>query len=176
MNLASAAAGSPAAVRRAPQERFSGGCLARLVPVVIPGAHASLPQKAVLAAEIALASQWVQRRMREMSIADVVPAIGAEWRPVVGHPPEDAYAVALQTARVVGRALDALSVDTRCLSQSLVLLCLLSRRGINATLVIGARSDPQFGAHAWVEHEGQAVLAPLGFADARLLEIPVTRA
>lgn len=49
--------------------------------------------------------------------------------------------------------------DTRCLMQALVLTRLLSRRGIPAKLVIGARTAPSFFAHAWVEHAGQPVLS-----------------
>jgi hypothetical protein len=49
--------------------------------------------------------------------------------------------------------------DTRCLMQALVLTRMLARRGIPARLVIGARTVPGFFAHAWVEHDGQPVLA-----------------
>jgi hypothetical protein len=45
--------------------------------------------------------------------------------------------------------------------RSLVLTALLSRRGIASTLVIGVRPGGEFGAHAWVEHEG-APLLPSG--------------
>jgi hypothetical protein len=51
-----------------------------------------------------------------------------------------------------------LPTDSRCLVRSLVYLSLLSRRGIEGTLVIGARTEPEFAAHAWVEVEGEPML------------------
>ncbi|MBC9909737.1 lasso peptide biosynthesis B2 protein [Chitinophaga varians] len=43
----------------------------------------------------------------------------------------------------------------RCLSQSLVMQCLLGRQGIPSALKIGIqRRDGQFDAHAWLEKEG----------------------
>jgi Transglutaminase-like superfamily len=60
--------------------------------------------------------------------------------------------------RAVVRTLAFLPGDTRCLRRSLVLVRLLSRRGISTRLVIGARSGPEFIAHAWVESEGVPVL------------------
>lgn len=44
-----------------------------------------------------------------------------------------------------------LPTDSRCLMRSLVLVTLLARRGIDATLVIGVRGQGSFAAHAWVE-------------------------
>lgn len=58
----------------------------------------------------------------------------------------------------VGRTLRVLPADSRCLMRSLVLSSLLARRQIDASLVIGVRPAPSFAAHAWVEHEGEALL------------------
>jgi hypothetical protein len=58
--------------------------------------------------------------------------------------------------------------DTRCLARSLVLVRLLSRRGIGTTLVIGVRSAPDFGAHAWVELAGNPLLMPIEAGGERL--------
>jgi hypothetical protein len=55
--------------------------------------------------------------------------------------------------------------------RSLVLTRLLAARGIEATLVIGARTDPEFLAHAWVEHHGEPVLSPGDGTFARLVEL-----
>jgi hypothetical protein len=52
-----------------------------------------------------------------------------------------------------------------------VLSALLSARGISSTLVIGANSEPDFVAHAWVEHEGWPLLPPRGFEQSRLVDI-----
>jgi Transglutaminase-like superfamily len=58
----------------------------------------------------------------------------------------------------VGRTLRVLPTDSRCLMRSLVLSSLLARRQIDSSLVIGVRSAPSFAAHAWVEHDGEALL------------------
>jgi hypothetical protein len=58
------------------------------------------------------------------------------------------YVVSVAAAIYPGRAL--------CLEQSLTLLYLLRRRGLNATLKLGARPQP-FYAHAWVECDGEPV-------------------
>jgi hypothetical protein len=45
-----------------------------------------------------------------------------------------------------------------CLKQALVLSCVLGRRGIAATLLIGvARKTETLNAHAWLEHNGQVI-------------------
>jgi hypothetical protein len=84
-------------------------------------------------------------------------------------------AVALDEARRLGWAvvkiLYFLPGDTRCLRRSLVLMQLLERRGISARLVIGARSGPDFLAHAWVEYDGRPVLSTEGESFGRLVEL-----
>ena len=62
------------------------------------------------------------------------------------------------SARAVLITLRPVPGDTRCLARSLALTRVLSRRGIPSTLVIGARTDPGFLAHAWVEHGGAPLL------------------
>ena len=76
-----------------------------------------------------------------------VPGSPGRWR------------AALRLARAVCRTLPLLPTESRCLMRSLVLLGLLSRRGIDAVLVIGVKQGPDFAAHAWVESEGQLLLA-----------------
>lgn len=78
---------------------------------------------------------------------------------------------ARRLGRAVGRTLRFVPGDTRCLVRSLVLTRLLARRGIPAKLVIGARAQPEFLGHAWVEHEGQPVLAPGDESFGRLVEL-----
>jgi hypothetical protein len=53
--------------------------------------------------------------------------------------------------------------------QSLVLVGLLSRRGIGSVLVVAVRSDPDFRAHAWVEHNRRPLLPTGGYG--RLVEL-----
>jgi hypothetical protein len=75
--------------------------------------------------------------------------------------------------RVVGRTLRRLPADTRCLTRSLVLVALLARRGIAASLVIAVRPDNDLSlvAHAWVEMDGRPVLAPAGPDHGRLVTL-----
>ena len=58
------------------------------------------------------------------------------------------------------RTLRFVPFDSRCLAQSLVLLTILSRRGISSSVVIGVEVAP-FAAHAWVESGGRPLLRPL---------------
>lgn len=83
----------------------------------------------------------------------------------------EARLVAVRLGGAVRQTLSILPTDSRCLVQSLVLSRLLSARAIPSTLVIGARSEPEFVAHAWVEHDGQPVLPPRGFGELRLVEM-----
>ena len=58
-------------------------------------------------------------------------------------------------ARLVGSASRHLPFTPNCLVQSLALLEMLRRRGINAELRVGARHESgAFEAHAWVEFAG----------------------
>lgn len=64
---------------------------------------------------------------------------------------------AWRLSRAMEKVLSRLPSDSRCLFSSLTLMCMLERRGIAQLLVIAVRPRP-FGAHAWVEVEGEAVL------------------
>lgn len=65
---------------------------------------------------------------------------------------------AQRIARLVSIAANHGPYRATCLRQSLALQWLLSRRGIAAELRIGVRKDgATLLAHAWVEHEGQAL-------------------
>jgi len=66
--------------------------------------------------------------------------------------------------RVVTRTLEPLPADTRCLMRSLVLTRVLARRGVETRLVIGVHPGERFAAHAWVEHDGAALLPTGGSA------------
>jgi hypothetical protein len=82
-----------------------------------------------------------------------------------------AFAEAARLGRAVVRTLRLVPGDTRCLRRSLVLIQLLAKRGIPARLVIAARTDPDFLAHAWVEYDGEPVLSPAGDSYGRLVEL-----
>ena len=66
--------------------------------------------------------------------------------------------IAHRIARLVGIAANHGPYRATCLRQSLALWWLLRRRGIPAELRIGVRKDGgELQAHAWVEHQGQAL-------------------
>jgi Transglutaminase-like superfamily len=110
-----------------------------------------------LAAEIVAAYLRARRELRRAPISAAVERLRARGSPVPAESADD-----LREARRLGhavmRALTVMPGDTRCLRRSLVLVQLLARRGISSQLVIGTRTDPDFLAHAWVEHEGEPVL------------------
>ena len=128
-------------------------------------------QRAALGAEIVIAYARARRELRRVPIEQVVKRLRLS-APAV---PEEPKPADLEEARrlgwVVVRTLHFLPGDTRCLRRSLVLLQLLARRGIAAQLVIGARTRPDFLAHAWVEYAGDPVLAPLEGSFGRLVEL-----
>ena len=77
---------------------------------------------------------------------------------------------AIRLGRGVQRTLGVLPFDSRCLVRSLVLRRILSRRGAESTIVLAARSRPEFAAHAWVEYDDVPVL-PTGEGFHRLTEL-----
>jgi Transglutaminase-like superfamily len=116
----------------------------------------------------------VRLRMRQNDLPKLVAfARRTDPSPPPGLHPDSREArwVAVGLGRAVTKTLHALPTDSRCLVQSLVLTRLLAARGLPSSLVIAARSDPDFAAHAWVEYAGVPVLVAGDFADARLLEI-----
>lgn len=66
----------------------------------------------------------------------------------------------VRLGRAVGRTLELLPSDSRCLMRSLVLTNLLARRGISSSLVIGIAPGTNLAAHAWVESDGIPLLSP----------------
>jgi hypothetical protein len=126
--------------------------------------------KVTLAAEILASYATARWMMARHEVRDVVLAMRS--RPgQVGSEAQDSELTAARLGYAVARTLRKLPTDSRCLVQALVLSRLLSERGIPSTLVIGARSQPEFAAHAWVEHDGRPVLSPAGFDESRLVEL-----
>jgi hypothetical protein len=123
-----------------------------------------------LIAEIVSAYLQARRALMRAPITAVVQTLRSE-----SPPPRGEGAATLEEARRLGRAvartLALMPGDTRCLARSLVLTRLLARRGIPAKLVIGARSAPDFLAHAWVEHGGHPVLSAGDGAFGKLVEL-----
>jgi hypothetical protein len=128
-------------------------------------------ERARLGLEIVMAYARASRELRRAPIEEVVGRLRAAqpWRGA------EHDAAELEEARRLGgavvRTLRFLPGDTRCLRRSLVVVSLLARRGIAARLVIGARTGPDFLAHAWVEHDGRPVLSPLDGSFGRLVEL-----
>jgi hypothetical protein len=79
-------------------------------------------------------------------------------------------AMGLRLGHAVERTLRFVPLDSRCLVRSLVLLGILSRRGISSTLVIGTEVGESFSAHAWIESGGRPLLSPLA-DDHRVVEL-----
>jgi hypothetical protein len=71
----------------------------------------------------------------------------------------------------VARTMRYLPGDTRCLTQSLVLVRMLARRGIGSSLVLGVSPEGGFSAHAWVELSGRPLLPPREDVFRRLVEL-----
>jgi Transglutaminase-like superfamily len=143
---------------------------ATTAPKLPVGRRLGTGERARLAVEIVVAYLRARRELRRAPIARAVERLraGGAGARVDG-------AIALEEARRLGWAvvkiLRFLPGDTRCLRRSLVLMQLLERRGISAQLVIGARSGPDFLAHAWVECDGQPVLSTEGESFGRLVEL-----
>jgi Transglutaminase-like superfamily len=122
--------------------------------------------RARLVAEIVVSYGIVHWYLRRRDLPAVVAALR---RPRATRRP-----LAADDRRLAGIAVRVLSVipgDSRCLVRSLVVLRLLSRRGIDVQLIIAARPAPTFEAHAWVERAGRPLLPTRGFGDARLTEL-----
>jgi hypothetical protein len=104
-----------------------------------------------------LAVRALRRRAR-----DPEPPLGMKRRSEI--------LTAWRLGQAMGKVLRRLPGDSRCLFSSLTLMCMLERRGIEQVVVIAARPQP-FGAHAWVEVEGEAVLPAADPGYERLLEL-----
>ncbi len=129
-----------------------------------------------LGAEVLATNCAVRWWMRGQRIEDLVAKLregqGRGPSPLPGDPSNEAAQRlgALRLGRAVSRTVRLLPTDSRCLVRSLVLMRLLGRRGVPSSLVIGVVSEPQFAAHAWVEHGGAPLLSP-GTGFERLVEI-----
>lgn len=114
-------------------------------------------RRIVLEVAVALPVAWLAVRMPGFGIgkAAMAPAIKTENSDsTAGGAAERARRVA-RLERATARSL---FFRTTCLEQSLVLCWMLRRRGIDATLRVGARKEADiFEAHAWVELGGAVV-------------------
>jgi hypothetical protein len=128
--------------------------------------------KVLMAAEILLLylrAQWLMRR--EHDARRLVERMRTVRRTTPLRAGEDEHAFARRAGKAVARTVSLLPMDNRCLARSLVLAGYLERRGISTRLVIGARSEPEFLAHAWIEHGEEPVLPPGDESCGRLVEL-----
>jgi hypothetical protein len=130
-------------------------------------------QKLRLAGEVVwtyVRVRWILARGK--GVAETVELLRAGSTPPEARGDDRAEKLAgLRLGRAVGRTLGVLPADARCLVRSLVLTSLLARRGIPSSVVIGVKAEPEFGAHAWVESGGIALLPPGEGEYSRLVEI-----
>ena len=112
------------------------------------------PAKVRLGAEIA----WTTLRVRRLVHRNDLPAALERCRAAVRQPaPVPSREEVVRISRAVRRTMGLLPGDSRGLVASLVLIAVLARRGVVASLVVG-RPRNGFGAHAWVEVDGLPAL------------------
>jgi Transglutaminase-like superfamily len=128
-----------------------------------------IARRAPVAGETVLVYARARRRMAHEH--DVRELLSAARRALSKRPQATSLPEARHLARTVSLTLTLLPNDARCLVRSIVLIELLARRGLAATLVIGTNSAPDFSAHAWVELDGEPLLSPAGFGEGRLAEL-----
>jgi hypothetical protein len=131
----------------------------------------SLGGKLRLSAEILLTYSCVRWWLWRHEFPDVIARLRRSGRAEVAGPSGDsAHLSGLRLGRATTRTLRLLPMDSRCLVRSLVLTQLLERRGLRSSLVIAVRTEPNFAAHAWVEHAGEPLLHPGDAGFKRLVE------
>jgi hypothetical protein len=111
------------------------------------------PANVRLGAEIA----WTTLRVRRLVHRNDLPTALERCRAAVPHPPVPSRDEVVRISRAVRRTMGVLPGDSRGLVASLVLIAVLARRGVDASLVVG-RPRNGFGAHAWVEVRGLPAL------------------
>ena len=130
-----------------------------------------LGDKARLTAEVAAAYVQVRWLLKRRDLPTTLKTLRDGGAGPEGQPPTHAQESGPRLARSVLRTLPRLPIESRCLVRSLVLTRLLARRGIPGALVIGVEPGEKFGAHAWVEVGGRALLDPGGDRFGRLVEL-----
>jgi len=117
--------------------------------------------KLALGVEIVVTYARARRLLRRRGLPAAVAILRSSHTEVASKAAPTASLAAVRLGRAVTRALGPLPSGSRCLVRSLVLTSVLARRGIESSLVIGVRPAEEFGAHAWVEHDGRPLL-PMG--------------
>jgi hypothetical protein len=129
-------------------------------------------EKLALSLEITFAYVNVRWLMRRGDLRAAVAAVRATPATQAVPGGDAGHTFAGRLGSIVDGRLRHLPGDTRCLARSLVLLKLLARRGLpHGVLIIGVRTEPAFGAHAWVELDGRSLLQPIEASGSRLVEL-----
>jgi hypothetical protein len=128
----------------------------------------SLGRRVALGAEAVATYVRVRALLRRHDVRETVARLRGEARSS-GAPGD--HAAALRLARAAALVLRPLPGDTRCLTLSLVVCAMLARRGAGATVVIGVRPGSPFGAHAWPELGGRALLPAREGSYERLVDL-----
>jgi hypothetical protein len=123
-----------------------------------------------MAAEVMATYAQVRKLMRRSDLKTALAQLRSA-EPTMVVEGEERVVAAQRLSRAVMRTLPKLPVNSSCLMQSLTLSGLLARRGIDGRLVIGVQPGEEFGAHAWVELDGRALLEPGGDRFARLVDL-----
>ncbi len=171
--MASSAESRGAAYREAGARYLLSG-MRRAIGVARPQTDLASPLsvggKLRLSAEILLTYPRVRWWLWRHQFPDVVARL-RQLGPAEVRPSDDwAHVSGLRLGRATTRTLRLLPTDSRCLVRSLVLMRLLARRGLGSSLIIGVRTEPDFAAHAWVEHAGEPLLHPGDAGFKRLVE------
>jgi Transglutaminase-like superfamily len=109
------------------------------------------PAKVRLAAEIVWTTLRVRRLVRRNDLPTTLDRCRAA---AAGRAPVLARDEVVRMSRAVRRTIGLLPGDSRGLVASLVLIAVLARRGVVASLVVGVRGGKEVGTHAWVEVGG----------------------
>jgi hypothetical protein len=145
----------------------------RPAPVqVVPYVPLTPVQKVAVALEILADYVRVRWLLRSRDLRGALATLRARRRAPVAEPGSlTAEEIGVRLGYLVWSTLRLLPTDSRCLMQALVLSAVLARRGLDGELVIGVKSDPEFEAHAWIEHNGCALLPHSDYTDTRLVEV-----
>jgi hypothetical protein len=154
---------------RGPEHHQAASLKAERLPRLAPLTRV---EKARLVTEIVRVYGPMRLRLRRDNLKSLVGLARSDRRAARELSPEQAAALSIRLGKAVARTLMLLPTDSRCLIRSLVLLQMLARRDIEASLVIGVRPGGElFAAHAWVEYRGISLLGTGGGRFSRLLEI-----
>jgi hypothetical protein len=137
----------------------------------------SLLGKLVLAFEITvtyLQARWWLRRTEiaeTVALARLSPRREDTANGSGPDPSRKTMLLGIRLGQVIQRIFRLLPGDTRCLTRSVVLMRMLARRRVDTKLIIGVRTVPSFGAHAWIEQAGRPLLEPIEDGGQRLVEL-----